>query len=191
MDPQKITHVPFGDASFTSPKQLTSFQGFLIFTTTSQLHDNVEAPISPVSWSSRKISRVVRPTPSAEAYSMSRSIDHLGWMRLLWGIIVILQFPWKEPQKAFASLPQAVISTDCRSLYDLVSRTATPSCEEYRTTLEVLLIREQCQEHCVFRWIPATLMLADALTKVMDTTLLRTALHKGVFYLYDEESCLH
>ena len=65
-----------------------------------------------------------------------------------------------------------------------------PSCEEYRTTLEVLLIREQCQEHCTFRWIPTTLMLADSLTKVIDTMLLRTALHKGVFCLYDEESCL-
>ena len=144
-----------------------------------------------MSWSSRKISRVVRSTLSAEAYSMSRSIDRLGWMRLLRGIIIVIQqFPWKEPQKAFSSLPQAVITTDCRSLYDLVSRTATPSCEEYRTTLEVLLIRQQCQEHCVFRWIPTTLMLANALTKVMDTTLLRTAFHKGVFCLYDEESCL-
>ena len=75
-------------------------------------------------------------------------------------------------------------------LYALVSRTALPCFEEYRALVGVLLIREQCQEHCVFRWIPTTLMLADALTKVMDTTLLRTALRKGVFCLYDEESCL-
>ena len=190
MDPKKITHVSFGDASFASPKQLSSFQGSLIFATTNQLNDNIEAPISPISWSSRKISRVVRSTLSAEAYSMSRSIDRLGWMRLLWGVLAVPQFAWKEPQKAFQMLPKAVITTDCRSLYDLVSRTAMPSCEEYRTTLEVLLIREQCQEHCTFRWIPTTLMLADSLTKIMDTTLLRTALHKGVFCLYDEESCL-
>ena len=190
MDPQRITHVSFGDASFASPRQLNSFQGSLICTTTSQLNDNIEAPISPISWSSKKITRVVRSTLSAEAYSMSRSIDRLGWMRLLWGVLAIPQFPWKEPQKAFNLLPKAMITTDCRSLYDLVSRTAMPSCEEYRTTLEVLLIREQCQEHCTFRWIPTTLMLADSLTKVMDCTLLRTALHKGMFCLYDEESCL-
>ena len=65
-----------------------------------------------------------------------------------------------------------------------------PQCEEFRTTLEVLLIREQCQDHCVFRWIPTTIMLADALTKPMEPTLLRTALHKGVFCLFDEESVL-
>ena len=32
--------------------------------------------------------------------------------------------------------------------------------------------------------------LDDVLTKVMDATLLRTALHRGVFCLYDEASSL-
>ena len=190
MPPEEITFVSFGDASFASPKQLSSFQGSVICATTEALNANQEAPISPISWSSKKISRVVRSTLSAEAYSMSRSIDRLGWLRLLWGIIVVPQFPWKEPQKAYSILRPAVITTDCRSLFDLVSRTAMPSCEEYRTTLEVLLIREQCKEHCLFRWIPTTLMLADPLTKPMDASFLRAVLSKGIFCLYDEASCL-
>ena len=190
LEPFSVTHVSFGDASFASAKQLNSFQGSLICATTQSLNENKKAPISPLTWSSKKISRVVRSTLSAEAYSMSRSIDRLGWMRLLWGIIVYPMFPWKEPQKAFATLPKAIITTDCRSLFDLVSRTAMPSCEEFRTTLEVLLIKEQCQEHCQFRWIPTHIMLADALTKPMDATLLRTALRNGVFSLFDEESSL-
>ena len=78
---------------------------------------------------------------------MSRSVDRLGWLRLLWGVMVIPQFPWQMPSKAYAQLPMGIITTDCRSLYDLVSRTAMPQCEEYRTTLEVLLIREQCQDN--------------------------------------------
>ena len=69
-------------------------------------------------------------------------------------------------------------------------RRSTPSCEEFRTTLEVLLIREQCQDHAVFRWIPTTTMLADALTKPMDPTLLREALKRGVFCLFDEAAVL-
>ena len=187
---EKVTHVSFGDASFASAKQLSSFQGSLICATTEELNANKEAPISPLSWSSKKISRVVRSTLSAEAYSMSRSADRLGWLRLLWGEFAVPQFPWQNPTKAYACLPMAIITTDCRSLYDLVSRTAMPQCEEFRTTLEVLLIREQCQDHCVFRWIPTTIMLADALTKPMEPTLLRTALQKGVFCLFDEESVL-
>ena len=173
ISPDLVTHVAFGDASFASPKQLASFQGSMIFATTPDLQKNQQAPLSPLTWSSKKISRVVRSTLSAEAYSMSRSVDKLGWLRLLWGILIIPDFKWKEPQLGYFQLPSATVVTDCKSLYDLVTRTAIPSCEEYRTTLEVLLIRERSQEHTIFRWIPTALQLADCLTKVMDSSLLR------------------
>eukprot|EP00435_Cladocopium_sp_Y103_P014084 s526_g3.t1 len=190
IDPQELTHVVFGDASFASPKQLSSFQGTMVFATTPSLQQNQKAPISPLSWSSKKISRVVRSTLSAEAFSMSRSVDKMGWCRLLWGTLVIPQFNWRTPPVAFGQLHAAVIVTDCKSLYDLVSRRAMPSCEEYRTTLEVLLIKERCLEHCIFRWIPTALQLADPLTKNMDSTLLRAALEQGSFQLFDEAASL-
>ena len=85
---------------------------------------------------------------------MSRGVDKLSWMRLLWGSLVINDFDWRQPPKALKELHRAIIVTDCKSLFDLVTRTAMPACEEYRTTLEVLLIRELCHENCHFRWIP-------------------------------------
>ena len=188
--PDEVTHVAFGDASFASPKQLASFQGSLIFATTPDLQKNQQAPLSPLTWSSKKISRVVRSTLSAEAYSMSRSVDKLGWLRLLWGILSVPEFKWREPQLGYFQLPSATVVTDCKSLYDLVTRTAIPSCEEYRTTLEVLLIRERSHEHTVFRWIPTALQLADCLTKVMDSSLLRIVLDTSTFKLYDENYSL-
>ena len=97
----QVTHVSFGDASFASPKQLNSFQGTLICATTVDLQENREAPISPLSWSSKKIARVVRSTLSAEAYSMSRSADRLGWLRLLWGCIHHCPIPM---ERTFTSL---------------------------------------------------------------------------------------
>ena len=158
--PKDVTHVVFGDASFASPKQLASFQGTMVFATNPSLQENLKAPISPLSWSSKKISRVVRSTLSAEAFSMSRSVDKMGWCRLLWGTLVVPGFQWRSPPDAFRQLHAAIIVTDCKSLYDLVSRRAMPSCEEYRTTLEVLLIKERCLEHCfldgyqqLFNWL--------------------------------------
>ena len=185
-----VTHVFFGDASFASPKQLASFQGTMVFATTPSLHNNQKSPISPLSWSSKKISRVVRSTLSAEAFSMSRSVDKMGWCRLLWGTLTIPEFQWRSPPEAFNQMHAAIIVTDCKSLYDLVSRRAMPACEEYRTTLEVLLIKERCSEHCHFRWIPTALQLADPLTKNMDSTLLRAALEQGSFQLFDEDASL-
>ena len=190
IDPQELTHVVFGDASFASPKQLASFQGTMVFATTPQLQNNKVAPLSPLTWSSKKISRVVRSTLSAEAFSMSRSIDKMGWCRLLWGTLVVPEFNWRCPQDAFRQLPAATVVTDCKSLFDLVSRRAMPTCEEYRTTLEVLLIKERCLEHCLFRWIPTALQLADPLTKNMDSSLLRAVLERGSFQLYDEAASL-
>lgn len=190
IDKESVTHVAFGDASFASPKQLASFQGSIICATTPELQENKKAPISPLCWSSKKIARVVRSTLSAEAYSMSRSVDKLGWLRLLWGVLHVTDFCWRDPQKAFLQLPSATVVTDCKSLFDLVTRTAMPSCEEFRTTLEVLLIRERSTEHTIFRWIPTSLQLADALTKPMDSSLLRIALETGVFQLFDEAASL-
>ena len=185
-----VTHISFGDASFASPKQLSSFQGSIIFATNSKMEKNEQAPVSPLTWSSKKIARVVRSTLSAEAFSMSRSVDKLGWMRLLWGVVIQDGFEWRDPPKSFKTLPRATIVTDCKSLFDLVTRCAMPSCEEYRTTLEVLLIKERCSEHCSFRWIPTALQLADPLTKPMDASLLRVVLSSGVFQLFDEEAAL-
>ena len=158
---EQLTHVSFGDASFASAKQLASFQGTLICATTPELNKNQLAPVSPLTWTSKKIARVVRSTLSAEAFSMSGSVDHLGWMRLLWGSLNVPDFCLEGPIRGFQMLHSATIVTDCKSLYDLVSRTAMLSCENCtRTTLEVLLIRERCQENCVFRWIPTFLQVA-------------------------------
>eukprot|EP00435_Cladocopium_sp_Y103_P034646 s733_g9.t1 len=186
----QVSHVSFGDASFASAKQLSSFQGTLICATNHELNQNKTAPLSPLTWTSKKIARVVRSTLSAEAFAMSNSVDRLAWMRLLWGTVNIPNFNWREPLVGFKSMPKATIVTDCKSLYDLVSRTAMPTCEEFRTTLEVLLIRERSNEHCQFRWIPTALQVADALTKPMDPILLRQVLASGCFQLHDEDTSL-
>ena len=188
--PEDVTHISFGDASFASPKNLSSFQGLLICATSTCLDQNRKGPLSPLIWSSKKISRVVRSTISAEAFSMSQSVDRLSWMRLLWGCLLVPEFNWRCPPEGFKQLNRAIITTDCKSLFDLATRTAIPTCEEYRTTLEVLLIRERCAEHAHFRWLPTTLMLADALTKVMDSDLLRTTLRTAQFQIFDETAVL-
>lgn len=123
---------------------------------------------------SKKISRVVRSTLSAEAFSMSRSVDKIGWCRLLWGTFIIPEFQWRSPPVAIRQMHAAVIVTNCKSLFDLVSRRAMLS------TLEVLLMKERCMEHCFFRWIPTSLQLADPLTKNMDSSPLRSTRTRGI-----------
>ena len=185
----RLTFVSFGDASFASSKNLNSHQGVIICATDDRLSKNQEAPLSPLAWVSKKIPRVVRSTLSAEAYAMSK-VDLLGWLRALWGVVHVPQFDWRRPDQGYKLLNPALVVTDCKSLYDLVTRLAMPSCEEHRTTLEVLLIKQRCEENALFRWIPTTLQVADSLTKNMDASLLRAILAQGRFRLFDTSESL-
>ena len=171
-------------------KQLSSFQGTLICATNHELDLNKKAPLSPLTWTSKKISRVVRSTLSAEAYSMSASVDRLGWMRLLWGTIHIAQFDWRDPLRGFRSLPKATIVTDCKSLFDLVSRTAMPSVKSLGQPWKFCSSKNGVKSIVIFRWIPTSLQVADALTKPMDPILLRQVLSSGCFQLFDENESL-
>ena len=92
--------------------------------------------------------------------------------------------------KEISKSQQAMLTTDCKSLYDLVSRTAPPACSEFRTLLQAKLIKEHLQNGVQIRWVPSAAQLADALTKVMDSTILRTCLSQGKYSLHDESEIL-
>lgn len=82
------------------------------------------------------------------------------------------------------------IATDCKSLYDLISKTAPPACQEFRTLLQARLIREHLKSGIQIRWVPSGAQIADSLTKAMDTTMLRECLRLGVYSLHDEGEIL-
>ena len=99
----------------------------------------------------------------------------------------------RELEPFLQKLPKensAIITTDCKSLYDLVSRTATPSCQEFRTVLQAKLIKEHLQNGIHIRWVPSGAQIADALTKIMDSTVLRECLKVGQYSLHDEAEIL-
>ena len=84
----------------------------------------------------------------------------------------------------------SLVATDCKSLFDLVSRTAPPACQEFRTLLQARLIKEHLATGVIARWVPSSAQVADCLTKVMDTTTLREIMHIGRYQLKDEEEIL-
>lgn len=187
---ETMTFASFGDASFASASQLRAQQGVFIMACTPELAENKPSTFSPIAWSSKQIGRVVRSTLSAEAYAMSSSLDKLNWIRCMWGFILSPSFRWQRPEVSLPTLPKALLVTDCKSLYDLVTKLATPNCEEWRTTIEVMLIKEQSQDNISCRWISTAIMLADPLTKPMDASFLRSVLQLGKFRIYDEHQTL-
>ena len=84
----------------------------------------------------------------------------------------------------------SLIATDCKSLYDIVSRTAPPSCQEFRTLLQARLIKEHLATGVAVCWVPSSAQVADCLTKVMDNSTIRELMHIGRYQLKDEEEIL-
>ena len=134
----------------------------------------------------KKIHRVTRSTLGAEAIALSGAVDRLLWIRLLWEWLNNPEVDWRSPEEALCKARRASLVTDCKSAYDLLTRTALPQCEEHRTTIECLLIRERLQSNCTVRWVTSNAQLADCLTKSMDSTVLRECLRSGKYALYDE-----
>ena len=143
-----------------------------------------------MSWNSKQIGTVVRSTLSAEAYAMSSSLDKLTWLRCIWGYILCPKFEWQYPESALQHGPKALLVADCKSLFDLVIKLAVPNYEEWRTTKEVMLIKQQAEGHSQCRWVSTAIVLADCLTKPMQSPFLRTVLRLGKFKIFDENQAL-
>jgi len=83
-------------------------------------------------------------------------------------------------------LPESVAATDCKSLFDLVTRTAPPQWAEFRTQLVARSIKDMLDEGINLRWVHNAAQLADALTKIMDGSFLSETLLHGRYQLHDE-----
>eukprot|EP00435_Cladocopium_sp_Y103_P071350 s168_g37.t1 len=200
----KIRFLAFSDASFSSKKQPDSHTGMMIMTTHDQIRNNITCPVSPISWGCKKIQKVVVSTLSAEATSLNSTLDQLSWLRLYWGWILNPKLNWKQPKQTLHELPITIANatikdeifqndiavTDCKSLYDLVSRTAPPNCQEFRTQLLARSIKDLLSENISLRWVHSGAQVADALTKEMECSFLRHILKIGKYQLHDQEQIL-
>ena len=204
IDPKQLRFLSFSDASFASKKIPLSQAGNIILATHQQIEKNVSSPVSPLSWGSKKIQKVVTSTLAAETMSLSSSLDQLSWIRLYWHWLYCPNDEWKHPSETLQKLPKAITSitpkypetteatsvVDCKSLFDLVTRTAPPNCQEFRTQLQAQAIKEQLGEGVGVRWVHSGAQLADSLTKIMENSFLRETLKLGHYKLNDEQEVL-
>ena len=199
-----LRFLAFTDASFASKKTPESQSGSIILATNKNIESNISCPVSPIAWGSKKIQKVVTSTLAAETMSLSSNLDMLSWVRLYWAWLYNPNGGWKHPSETLSELPEAIVTatdktlgmppavaaTDCKSLYDLVTRTAPPNCQEFRTQLQTRAIKEQLAEGVNVRWVHSGAQLADALTKVMESHFLRETLRLGRYKLNDETEVL-
>ena len=197
---EDLRFLAFSDASFASKKVPDSHTGCMIMSTHKDIGENISCPVNPLLWGCKKIQRVVTSTLAAETVSLSSVLDQLSWIRLCWGWMLDPKIEWQKPEKSLPLLPESfstatlkaqqlppsIAATDCKSLYDLVTRTAPPNCTEFRTQLHARMIKDLIQEGVNLRWVHTGAQLADSLTKVMENSFLRATLKGGKYKLNDE-----
>ena len=140
-------------------------------------------------------------TLSAEATALSSTLDQLTWIRVYWAWLIDPKIAWQKPETV-KTLPEALTVptlkaedkdlaiTDCKSLYDLTTRTAVPSCQEFRTQLVARSIKDILSENIRLHWVHSGAQLADALTKIMEGQFLRETLRQGHYCLHDADEVL-
>ena len=141
-------------------------------------------------WFSKKIDRVVASTLAAETFALSSTVDLLNWIRLSWAWMQDPRISWKQPEKIWITSPKSITVVDCKSLYDVITKNTTPQCQEHRTLIEALVIKDHVKHGICPHWVHSAAQLSDALTKSMDCFRLRDFLHHRHCCLYDVEEVL-
>ena len=185
-----LRFVSFSDASFATRANSQSQTGCLIMATSKQIGDWQSSEASPLIWYSRKIARVVASTLASEAYALSGSVDLLTWIRIHWNWLMNPSNAWQNPEVSLSKCPEAYSVVDCKSLYDLIQKTTVPSCQEFRTMLEALIIKDRIKTGICIKWVHSAAQLADALTKSMDCSILRQFLKIGRVIIHDVDEVL-
>ena len=185
-----IHFMSFSDAAFATREKANSQKGCMILATTKQINEVQSTKVSPLTWYSKKIARVVASTLASETYALSGALDLLSWTRLHWAWVLDPSIRWQSPETTLPGLPKAFAIVDCKSLYDLLQKTSIPQCSEYRTMLEALVIRDRLREGVEVKWVHSAAQMADALTKDMDATTLRIFLSRGRCVLHDVDEIL-
>ena len=182
---EDLRFVAYSDASFATRAKSQSQRGCLILAVHKDIERRKPAKSSPLLWASKRVSRVVSSTLAAETYALSSAVDWLDWIRMCWAWITQPTTAWQKPLETLPSLPRGMSIVDCKSLYDLIIKNATPQCQEHRTLLDALVIKDRIRSGIDVHWVPSAAQMADALTKVMDAAVLRSFLSSGMCCIHD------
>ena len=118
------------------------------------------------------VKRVCRATLAAETAACDVALDLAEYIRKIMQEMLHVNCRANERVAEMydpaTTLVPTYIVTDCRSLYDLLTKMSAPGANitERRVAIDILAIREFRPKERV-RWVPMYRMLADGMTKVL------------------------
>ena len=183
----RLRHLLISDSSFDPTGKTKPQHGWIQAMSTPELNAGKPAPVSLISWRSKKIRRKAGSTSLAESVSLSTA---LGAMEKQYAMMMSIRFSKFDPRNfaedteiqlglrgsptVIASEdpkyldPDTVAVVDAKSIFDSTSNPGSQfqgECD--RSALEAAIIQESLAKlRARLRWLPRNLNPADALTKL-------------------------
>lgn len=166
VDKKDLIITTWVDAAHANRPDGSSTKGILVGCSTSKLLDGDLCPVSPMYWSSSKITRVCRSSAAAVTRAAVDGEDIMYSVRFQ--LSEFLGFPpniW-NCDEVVNHVPGVLVS-DSKNVYDRLSQTMlTLRGAEKRSDLETLCLKEATETASVkVRWVNGDSQLANSLTK--------------------------
>ena len=176
---EELRRICVEDSAFDPLGKDKSQHGYLIGYTTPGLAQGENAPVSIVSWKSKKLRRKANSSLLCESMSGNISVAHWLWltnleMSLRYSghrhgdrlVTTVEEEPTVLTKRvALAVDPQGLLILDAKSLYDVLHSQQTNQ-DDARSALEAGMIKEDLEKLAAMpRWVPHDKNPADAMTK--------------------------
>ena len=180
---EDLRNLLIADSAFDTSGREKSQHGFLLGFTDKSLNAGHLAPVSLMTWRSKRLRRKASSSMLCEALSLSSSTAALEKQDALWASLCTSNFNLRDRQRTDEEVlelqgratviaaesqsyrdPRSVLVIDAKSLYDHLQGDQPGECG--RSNLEVAVIKESlvlCGGRV--RWVPHNLNPSDALTK--------------------------
>ena len=144
--------------------------------------------VSVTSWKSNRLKRKTVNTLSAECQSLVSGVGQIHWHRFLLLELLGANMNHQEWEKKLTSIPFVAV-VDSRSLHDCLNKLVCTftQVEDKRTAIDVAILKDDLYKtggH--LRWVAGPNMIADPLTKRMNSQFLRMVCNKGRWSLTAE-----
>ena len=151
--------------------------------------------VSVTSWKSTRLKRKTVNTLSAECQSLVTGIGQIHWHRFLLLEILGEDMSGQEWEKKLAAIPYVSV-VDSRSLYDCMNKLVCTfsQVEDKRTAIDIAILKDDLYKTGGnLRWVAGSNMVADPMTKRMNSSFLRKICNEGFWSLSEaghQRQCL-
>ena len=140
--------------------------GYVVMLADEGIIEDRSVPMAVLDWKSGMTQRVCRSTLAAEASHLANAVEIVDWTAVFLQEILRIRVDLRDWQME-AGRVKRFWATDCKSVYDYLTKDGTGTSKDKRMAIEGALLKEVLrQKGATLRWVDGSQNIADVLTKL-------------------------